>query len=1241
DSFITSTFYGQLRSHLRCPSPNCDHFSRTYNAFNSLQVDLPSLGKVTLTECIKKMANEENSRWHCSKCKKNVHAFKKLTIWKPPTILIIQLKRFMYEPYPKRIDTEVEFPLEGLDLSEYVGACEGTNESFVYDCYAVSNHYGGLGAGHYTAHTRKDNSWLHFDDDKVSQAKPSEVGGKKAYTLYYKRRELDNPAPTPAPTPTTAPLALEDDDRMKVGKAIHSMPLVKLKESTSNSPPDYGPRRTGREFEAHSGEVLKHVAQGLSSTSSATLGMVLHGSTVYTPWVSVPAIVLAKLGFRASGENERAKLLQAAAENPEQAGWNERGGDKMIVCSNGRYIAVQDKDVRELGHCTNIFRFLALATRCKEYNLSIGMSPGVDAILCYPGAKETHVTDGDIEDLSIMNITLLCMDSFKPSLEREPRIRDDKTDDENVMESVHRDNNTNVHTPTFELRDFQTETISKIVETKGIHLVRAPTGTGKSSIIMNAAMEVHRSNKQTVVFVTAPYIDHIRQLFRRFEPVLEQYQSPYQFVASETPNGQDQTVQDIGNLVTAMKNGTRYFFATAASANLLIEVAKAAKKKGFQILVVNDEAHYSSQEHSAPMLLTLMVKKEKGDRGIVATATPDGNVMEIPNMMRTLELSLDVAIQEKYCSDYSIVVPLIYHREDREKNVAESKLKPPVAIQELMKGHDINAAALFTVNGMQRDGGRRCIAYVESKQDAKEAEKALQGACKALAMSCWTRVITCEVKPSKRKEAFQQFATGPICDTTGPICDTRDGDNNSEPMERPMLRFLIAVKILDQCIDIPETDTIAIMHTPESDSVRSAHRAIQRGGRSMRPKPDFRIAHWYIFCEHSDSAANGKGASAWFNMFLAVLAEFDPGAPQRVSIRSSNPVSALAKETLRIEAVELKKTMKQYEIYCKKVKDNLMVTKANEFVEFFSGNSNTVPKKSDKSVCFDCDGRTMGRWWDKASGAKGCIATNAKVMEIIKACAPLRKIYQEKCATREAASNLAEDPMVMKTREFVKFFLENDNTVPLQRDKKVCFSDGKPMGRWWDTASGAKGCIATNAKVKAIIEACAPLCKIYQEKCATRDSASILAEDPMVMKAREFVEYVSGNGNTVPKQGDKKVCFSDGKIMGRWWDKASGAKGCIATDAKVMEIIKGCAPLWNKYEDKCATRNLAKAPIVTKANEFVEFFLGNDNTVPKARDKKVCFSDGKPMGTWWSQASLAKGCIATDAKGKTLYGFGG
>ena len=39
------------------------------------------------------------------------------------------------------------------------------NEKHVeYDLYAVSNHYGGLGGGHYTAYAKNGNKWFEFND---------------------------------------------------------------------------------------------------------------------------------------------------------------------------------------------------------------------------------------------------------------------------------------------------------------------------------------------------------------------------------------------------------------------------------------------------------------------------------------------------------------------------------------------------------------------------------------------------------------------------------------------------------------------------------------------------------------------------------------------------------------------------------------------------------------------------------------------------------------------------------------------------------------------------------------------------------------------------------------------------------------------------------------------------------------------------------------------------------------------
>ncbi len=45
-----------------------------------------------------------------------------------------------------KLDTHVDFPLEGLDMSPYI--INGNHGNAVYDLVAVSNHYGGMGGGH-------------------------------------------------------------------------------------------------------------------------------------------------------------------------------------------------------------------------------------------------------------------------------------------------------------------------------------------------------------------------------------------------------------------------------------------------------------------------------------------------------------------------------------------------------------------------------------------------------------------------------------------------------------------------------------------------------------------------------------------------------------------------------------------------------------------------------------------------------------------------------------------------------------------------------------------------------------------------------------------------------------------------------------------------------------------------------------------------------------------------------------
>ena len=69
--------------------------------------------------------------------------------------MVIHLKRFSssgrFSSFRRKIDTIVDAPLEGLDMRPLLVHGRHENipkDDLLYDLYAVSNHFGGLGGGH-------------------------------------------------------------------------------------------------------------------------------------------------------------------------------------------------------------------------------------------------------------------------------------------------------------------------------------------------------------------------------------------------------------------------------------------------------------------------------------------------------------------------------------------------------------------------------------------------------------------------------------------------------------------------------------------------------------------------------------------------------------------------------------------------------------------------------------------------------------------------------------------------------------------------------------------------------------------------------------------------------------------------------------------------------------------------------------------------------------------------------------
>ncbi len=210
--------HGTIKSTVKCR--NCREEIPTYDSFISLPLPIPlspatasGLDKhegfvgfvasmfgfieniVTpvrdLYACFKLLLQDEtigeNGKWFCARCDCLTNANKKIELWTLPKVLILQLKRFNYDLSNNvKIDTFIEYPVDLLDLSDYVKNAE-YNKTIRYDLVAVSVHTGNLVGGHYITYGRnfRSGNWYRFDDQHVSKANVTEIVTRDAYILVY------------------------------------------------------------------------------------------------------------------------------------------------------------------------------------------------------------------------------------------------------------------------------------------------------------------------------------------------------------------------------------------------------------------------------------------------------------------------------------------------------------------------------------------------------------------------------------------------------------------------------------------------------------------------------------------------------------------------------------------------------------------------------------------------------------------------------------------------------------------------------------------------------------------------------------------------------------------------------------------------------------------------------------------------------------------------------------------------
>jgi ubiquitin C-terminal hydrolase len=187
-SNILEWFYGQYETTKKCLQ--CNTVFPTYDALNCLSLEIPTKDmkqEFSLDDLLKThVATEKLSdKYTCEVCESPQEAETKHMLWKCPSVLIVQLKRF--GPLGGKIESSIEYPFE-LDLRNYVSQ-GNQGQSTVYDLYAVVYHQGQLNGGHYYVSCKVDkDEWWIFNDHENRQVQKERVVSQFAYILFYKKR---------------------------------------------------------------------------------------------------------------------------------------------------------------------------------------------------------------------------------------------------------------------------------------------------------------------------------------------------------------------------------------------------------------------------------------------------------------------------------------------------------------------------------------------------------------------------------------------------------------------------------------------------------------------------------------------------------------------------------------------------------------------------------------------------------------------------------------------------------------------------------------------------------------------------------------------------------------------------------------------------------------------------------------------------------------------------------------------
>jgi len=208
------------------------------------------------------------------------------------------------------------------------------------------------------------------------------------------------------------------------------------------------------------------------------------------------------------------------------------------------------------------------------------------------------------------------------------------------------------------------------------------------------------------------------------------------------------------------------------------------------------------------------------------------------------KMDFKTAIEKEYICDYKIYLPSV--SENKKEFIKQIKKEIDIS----MFDKDMRAKCMYFYKCMLFNGTRKCIVYLRDIEEMCEFKKCLKTFDEYYATNLSIYTISSDDKHSS--------------DTDDPEKNSREWKLRKFKNSKKMTAML-SVKILDECVDIQECDSVFITY-----STKAKRRTIQRICRCIRKDKNnkHKIGHVYLWCnEYEEILETLSGLKEYDNMF--------------------------------------------------------------------------------------------------------------------------------------------------------------------------------------------------------------------------------------------------------------------------------------------------------------------------------------------------------------------------------------